>query len=166
MRILSCLFALAAACLVSAAESAPNAVEQQVLDAVKSPKVTIVHLWAPWCSNCKAELSHGGWSSFLSANPDVNVIFVTVWKGEGSDGRALLEQNGLGSQPNFQLLVHPNGSRKKAERMTEFLGQPVSWIPSTWVFREGTLRYALNYGELRFPMLQQLVRDSSDSWEH
>ena len=46
------------------------------------------------------------------------------------------------------------------------LGIPISWIPSTWVFRQGKLRYAMNYGELRFPMLQQLVRDSSDAWEH
>jgi hypothetical protein len=50
--------------------------------------------------------------------------------------------------------------------MTEFLGLPVTWIPSTWVFRAGTLCYALNYGELRFPMLQQLVRDAADKWEH
>ena len=50
--------------------------------------------------------------------------------------------------------------------MTVFLGQPVSWIPTTWVFRDGNLRYALNYGELRFPLLQQLIRDSSDKWEH
>jgi hypothetical protein len=62
--------------------------------------------------------------------------------------------------------MHPNTSRKKDERMTQFLGEPVTWIPSTWVYRDGTLRYALNYGELRFPMLQQLVQDTSDAWEH
>jgi thiol-disulfide isomerase/thioredoxin len=147
------------------AEAVP--VEQQVTDAVKSPDVTIVHLWAPWCPNCKAELEHNGWSSFLGANPDVKVIFVTVWRGEsGPDGRAMLEKYGVGSQPNFQLLIHPTASRQKGEKMTAFLGFPVSWIPSTWVYRNGTLCYALNYGELHFPMLQQFVRDASDQWEH
>ena len=110
-------------------------------------------------------MAKSGWSSFIGLNPDADFIFVTVWGGDSGDGRALLEKNGVGAQTNFQLLVHPNASRKKADKMTEFLGLPVSWIPSTWVFRDGQLRYALNYGELHFPMLQQLVRDSSDKWE-
>ena len=148
---------------VRAAELLP--VEQQVAEAVKSSRVTVVHLWAPWCPNCSAELAKSGWSSFIGLNPDVDFIFVTVWGGDSGDGRALLEKNGVGTQPNFQLLVHPNVSRKKADKMTEFMGLPVSWIPSTWVFRDGQLRHALNYGELHFPMLQQLIRDSSDKWE-
>ena len=28
----------------------------------------------------------------------------------------------------------------------------------------GKLRYALNYGEIRFPMLQQMVDDSTSKW--
>jgi thiol-disulfide isomerase/thioredoxin len=147
------------------AADAPS-VEQQVLEAVKSPQVTVVHLWAPWCPNCKAELAEHGWSNFLGANPEIRVIFVTVWAGEKGDGRATLEQYGVGTQENFELLMHPNSSRKKDDKMTEFLGMPVTWIPTTWVFRDGTLRYALNYGELRFPMLQQMVRDTAEKWEH
>lgn len=166
MAKLTWLLLLAAAVVSPAAEPALLPVEQHVLAAVKSPEVTIVHLWAPWCPNCKAELTRGGWKGFLEANPDVKVIFVTVWSGDKGDGRPVLEQNGVGSQPNFTLLLHPNPSRKKADQMTEFLGLPVTWIPSTWVFRNGTLRYALNYGELRFPMLQQMVRDAEDKWEH
>lgn len=149
---------------VTAAELLP--VEQQVAEAVKSSKITVVHLWAPWCSNCTVELAHNGWSSFLAVNPEVNFIFVTVWQGDGPDGRAVLEKNGVGAQKNFSLLVHANASRKKETSMKTFLGQPVSWIPSTWVFKDGQLYYALNYGELHFPMLQQLIRDSSDKWEH
>jgi hypothetical protein len=41
---------------------------------------------------------------------------------------------------------------------------PVSWIPTTWIFKAGDLRYALNYGEIRFPILQQLVADSNSDW--
>ncbi|PTY01164.1 hypothetical protein [Opitutus sp. ER46] len=144
----------------------PSPVEQQVAEAVKAPTVTIVHLWAPWCPNCTAELKPEGWPAFLTANPDVKVIFVTVWAGKEEDGRALLEKQGVGAQPNFQLLMHPNTSRKKADRMTHFLGQPVTWLPTTWIYRGGTLRYALNYGEVRFGVLSQLVRDAQDKWEH
>jgi len=138
--------------------------EEQVAAAVKGPQVTVVHFWAPWCPNCAAELKNNGWSTFLDTNFDVNFIFVTVWNAE--DGRAVLEKNGVGAQKNFQLLLHPNASRNADDKMTTFLGLPVTWIPTTWVFRDGKLRYALNYGELRFPLLQQLIRDASDKWEH
>jgi len=146
-----------------AGDGAAASIEQQLAEATRSAKVTIVHLWAPWCPNCKAELQDGGWSGFIEANPGVNVIFVTVWN--PADGREVLGRYGVGAEPNFRLLLHPNGSRKKDEKMTELLGLPVSWIPTTWIFKDGKLRYALNYGELRFPILQQLVKDSSESWE-
>jgi thiol-disulfide isomerase/thioredoxin len=143
-----------------------SAVEQEVATDVKSSNVTLVHLWAPWCPNCRAELASGGWKQFLGEHPDVKVIFVTVWRGEQDDGRALLERYGVGGQPNFRLRVHPNASRSRDTKTKEFLGLPVSWIPTTWVFRDGTLRFALNYGELRFAMLDQLVKDASDKWSH
>jgi thiol-disulfide isomerase/thioredoxin len=165
-RVFALLAGLGVTAGLHAAELLP--VEQQVAEAVKSSRVTVVHLWAPWCPNCKAELAKDGWSTFINTNADVDFIFVTVWRGEEGDGRALLEKNGVGvaTQKNFSLLVHPNVSRKQEDKMTEFLGLPVTWIPSTWVFRDGRLRYALNYGELHFPMLQQLIRDSSDKWAH
>jgi thiol-disulfide isomerase/thioredoxin len=161
-RILTLAILLTLSAGLRAADLLP--IEQQVAAAAKSPQVTVVHFWAPWCSNCKAELAKDKWSTFIGANGDVNFIFVTVWHGE--DGRALLASNGVGPQKNFQLLLHPNAVRKGDGRMTTFLGLPVSWIPSTWIFKEGQLRYAMNYGELNFPMLQQLIRDSSDKWEH
>jgi thiol-disulfide isomerase/thioredoxin len=161
-RLLALAILLTLSAGLRAADLLP--IEQQVAAAVKSPQVTVVHFWAPWCSNCKAELAKDKWSAFIGSNADVNFIFVTVWHGE--DGRALLASNGVGAQKNFQLLLHPNALRKGDGRMTAFLGLPISWIPSTWVFKDGQLRYAMNYGELNFPMLQQLIRDSSDKWEH
>jgi thiol-disulfide isomerase/thioredoxin len=146
-----------------AAEILP--VEQRVADIVKSSKPTVVHFWAPWCPNCYGELKNKGWTNFIEANKDVNFVFVTVWSGDLGDGRAMLEKLGVGPQKNFQLVFHPNTSRKIEDKMTSFLGLPVHWIPATWVFRDGRLRYALNYGEVRFAILQQLVKDASTSWD-
>jgi thiol-disulfide isomerase/thioredoxin len=160
------LAAVAAAVLVPSSvradEKAVPAVEQQIADATSSPRVTVVHFWAPWCSNCRAELANGGWSGFIAANPDVNFVFVTVWS--PADGRDVLEKSGVGPQKNFRLLLYPDGPRKRGEKVAELLGIPISWIPTTWIFRDGELRFAMNYGELRFPMLEQLVKDSSENW--
>ena len=43
---------------------------------------------------------------------------------------------------------------------------PLSWIPTTWIYKGGDLRYALNYGEIRFPVLQQFLADSQSEWSH
>src|SRR4029453_11447621 len=39
----------------------PSPAEQKVLEAIKSKDLSVVHLWAPWCSNCQTELKNGGW---------------------------------------------------------------------------------------------------------
>ena len=156
-------FFLALAGLSFASDAALLPVEQKVTEMVKSPQVTVVHFWAPWCPNCRAELAGNAWGSFIGSNPEVNFVFVTVWN--DADGANLLAANGVGAQKNFVLLLHPNGSRQRANQMKTFMGQPVSWIPTTWIFKDGKLRYALNYGELRFEILQQLVRDSSNEWK-
>ena len=160
--LLSCLLAAALAPVLHAQDAA--SVEKQILDATRSEKVTVVHLWAPWCSNCKSELANGAWSAFIDANPDVKFVFVTVWN--PMDGRELLAKNGVGAEKNFQLLLPPNGSRKKGEKLSSLLGMPITWIPTTWVYKDGILCYALNYGELRFPVLQQMIADSSNPWDH
>jgi len=145
----------------AAAEPAA-AFEAQIAAAVQSDQITVVHFWAPWCPNCQHELAHHGWSDFLAANPSVKFIFITLWNDQ--EGLAVLAQNGVGPQPNLLVYLHPNPSRLREDKVSSLLGLPITWIPTTWVFAKGKLRYALNYGELRFPMLQQLITDSASAW--
>ena len=79
-----------------------------------------------------------------------NVCDVISWK-----GRILL---GIAVQ-DFTL------GPLDGEKMETFLGLPVTWTPTTWIFRNGRLRYAFNYGELRFLLVQQLLRDTTDKWD-
>ena len=137
---------------------------EQVVAAVKGPQVTVVHFWAPWCPNSKAELAKDGWSTFIDSNADVKFIFVTVRSMD--DGVALLAASGVSKQANLTLHWHPNHVKKGEGVIQSFMDIPLSWVPTTWVFRDGKLRYALNYGEVRFPLLQQLIRDSAEAWEH
>ncbi|MBA3831067.1 MAG: thioredoxin family protein [Chthoniobacterales bacterium] len=144
--------------------AAPNdSAQAQVTEAIKVPNVSVVHLWAPWCSNCQAELKSGGWTKMVKDNPDVKFFFVSVWD-RGEDGRAILATYEIANQPNVTILADPGP--RGADHIKQFAGLPLSWIPTTWVFKGGDLRYALNYGEIRFPVLQQFVADSNSGWEH
>ena len=150
--------------LLAASLRAEFSTEQTVLDAIKSPQTTVVHLWAPWCSNCQAELKTGGWTKMINENPQVKFCFVSVWN-DGQDGRAMLNKFGIATQPNVTILADP-GPRRGENKIKQFAGLPLSWIPTTWIYRAGDLRYALNYGEVRFPVLQKFLTDSQSEWSH
>jgi thiol-disulfide isomerase/thioredoxin len=141
---------------------AASPAEEQASELAKQEGVTVVHLWAPWCGNCKAELKSGGWTRMVNDNPDVRFVFVSIWN-SGEDGRADLKRNDIGEQSNVSILADP-GPRRGDEKLKRFLDLPVSWIPTTWVFKGGELRYALNYGEVRFEVLQQFIADSKAEW--
>ena len=161
MSILRCtVFAVS---LASAAYAASPA-EDQVLSAVKSPEITVVHLWAPWCSNCQTELKDGGWTKMVKDNPQVKFYFVSVWN-DGQDGRAMLQRFQIVDQPNVTIVADP-GPRRGDNKIKQFAGLPVSWIPTTWIFKGGDVHYALNYGEVRFPVLQQFIEDAKSEWSH
>jgi len=153
--------------LVAAFLSSPllaaSPAEQQIGEAIKASGLTVVHLWAPWCSNCQAELKSGGWTKTVKDNPDVKFYFVSVWN-SGQDGRDMLAKFEIAQQPNVTIFADPGP--RGAGHIKQFAGLPLSWIPTTWIFKGGELRYALNYGEIRFPVLQQLISDSGSGWEH
>ncbi len=141
----------------------PSAAEQRVAEAIKSQQLSVVHFWAPWCSNCQAELKDGGWIKIVKDNPNVHFYFVSVWNG-GEDGTAMLRKFEITDQPNVTILADP-GPRGQ-NHIKEFAGVPLSWIPTTWIYKGGDLRYALNYGEIRFSVLQQFLEDSQSEWSH
>ncbi|HXA08665.1 MAG TPA: thioredoxin family protein [Chthoniobacterales bacterium] len=157
-----CILFLTAACFSSPLQAASPA-ETQVADAIKAPGLTVVHLWAPWCSNCQAELKGGGWTKTVKDNPGVKFYFISVWNG-GEDGRAVLAKYEIAQQPNVTILADPGP--RGAGHIKQFTGLALSWIPTTWIFKGGDLRYALNYGELRFSVLQQFIADTNSDWEH
>ena len=99
----------------------------------------------------------------VKQNPDVKFYFVSVWN-DGADGKDVLKKFEIADQSNVTVLADP-GPRREG-KIKQFAGQPLSWIPTTWVYKGGDLRYALNYGEIRFPVLQQLLDDSKSSWSH
>jgi len=137
--------------------------EQKILDAIKAPELSVVHLWAPWCSNCQAELKSGGWLKTIKDNPRIKFYFVSVWNG-GEDGRTMLTKFEIADQPNVTILADPGP--RGSNHIKQFAGLPLSWIPTSWVYKGGDLRYALNYGEIRFPVLQQFLEDSKSEWSH
>src|SRR5881396_2913890 len=108
---------------------AASPAEQEVLGAINSPGLSVVHLWAPWCSNCQAELKSGGWLKTVKDNPQVKFYFVSVWN-NGEDGRAILQKFQIADQPNIVILADP-GPRKGDNKIKQFAGIPLSWIPAT-----------------------------------
>jgi len=163
MHLFRLLLALALAPLsLRADEPTPDArFEAEVAAVAAGSHVTVLHFWAPWCDNCHAEFATGGWGEFLARHPHVKVVFVNLWH-RGMDPAPRLREAGLGGQPNLTLLDHPNPSSREADKVKTFLGLPLTWTPTTWIFRDGRLRYALSYGELRFDILATLVEDARD----
>src|SRR5882724_11251043 len=157
-------FSILIALISTSSIRAEPAAEQQVLAAVKAPDLTVVHLWAPWCSNCQVELKSGGWLKMAKENPKTRFIFVSVWN-NGNDGRAMLEKFGLTNQANVTITADP-GPRTGDAKIKQFAGLRLSWIPATLIYKGGDLRYALNYGEIRFSVLQQFLADSESEWSH
>lgn len=164
MKRFALLFLATAVSMISATTLfGESPAEKELAESVKAPGLSVVHLWAPWCSNCQAELRSGGWLKTIKENSQVKFYFVSVWN-SGEDGRAMLTKFEIAGQPNVTILADP-GPRREG-KIKRFLDLPLSWIPTTWVFKGGDLRYALNYGEVRFDVLQQMLADSNSEWEH
>ena len=140
--------------------------EARLVKATDSSTPTVVHIWASWCHNCIVEFRDGGWPTFMKENPDIKFIFISTW-GSDKDDVGLLGRHGINTKdfPNLEIWRHPNESSREGERAESLLGVRFTWMPTTWVVRDTRMRYAINYGEVRFDMLQQMIKDSySGQW--
>ena len=160
MRLLLLLLALAAMPL-GAQTAPPDApartdAERAVEATIAGDGVHVVHFWAPWCGNSMAEL-RAGLYEVVEAHPDVSFTFVTVRNG-GETSVSTLRRHGIPER--VAVLAQPPSARS-------FLGRPVEWTPTTWVFnRNGKLAYAFNYGEVSNALLTQAIADAQSDWHH
>ncbi len=137
--------------------------EARVRAVVAADGVHVVHFWAPWCDNSTAELG-AGWYEVVERHPDVSFTFVTVWN-DGDVGEATLGRYAVPAR--VERLVVPGVQPPKPERRMTFLGMPVSWIPTTWVFnRNGQLATAFNYGEATPAQLDAAIAGAESTWAH
>src|SRR5206468_10738123 len=107
---------------------AESPAEHKVLEAIKTPDLTVIQLWAPWCSNCQAELKSGGWAKIVRENPTVKFWFVSVWN-DGHDGRAMLKKFDIVDQSNVTVLADP-GPRRGESNIKQYAALPLASIPT------------------------------------
>ena len=143
--------------------------EAAVRATVAAEGVHVVHLWAPWCGNSRAELADGLYG-VVEGHPEVTFSFVTIWN-DGRDGAAMLARYGVEPSDDGRVAVYAQPDRGPSAdrdlRRRTFLGLPLSWTPTTWVFnRGGRLAYAFNFGEVSPEMLTLAIEHAGRSWDH
>ncbi|MEM6783541.1 MAG: thioredoxin family protein [Bacteroidota bacterium] len=144
---------------------ASTTAEEQVRAQIMQDGVHVVHFWAPWCGNSRAELE-AGWYEVIERHPAVTFTFVTIWSDEETgqetlDRYAIPESVTVLTQPDF------GPSDDKSQRRRTFLGLPVTWVPSTWVFHDhGELAVAYNYGELDMAQIDGAITLVTTDWSY
>ncbi|WP_232798095.1 TlpA family protein disulfide reductase [Salinibacter altiplanensis] len=137
--------------------------EAVVQDRIQEKGLHVVHFWAPWCSNSQNELDNG-WAGLVAANPAVTFTFVTVWN-DNESGAATLNEHSLPDRVAEVTQPDLGPSDQEENRRHSFLGLPVTWVPSTWIFHgNGELAFALNYGEMEMDTIQGLLDATSADW--
>lgn len=143
--------------------SALSPAEEAVQATIAQDGVHVVHFWAPWCDNSTAELA-AGWYEVVERHPDATFTFVTVWN-DGELGESALARYAIPDR--VERLVVDGARPLRDDRRMTFLGMPVSWIPTTWVFsRNGLLATAFNYGEATPEQLDAAIRGAASDWPH
>ncbi len=161
MRTFLFFFLLFMPVVVRATPDSLSTAERTVQEIIREKGIYVVHFWAPWCPNSRSELG-AGWPSLIADNPDVHFLFVTVWN-NGQSGRKTLRDYGI---PDTVPEIVEEGT-SPVHRSQRFLGLPLTWTPSTWIFhRQGHLAYALNYGEVDMDTLQKLIDMARKDWSH
>lgn len=137
--------------------------EQQVQQLIARDGVHVVHFWAPWCDNSISELRNG-WYDLIERNPEVSFTFVTAWN-DGQSGQATMQRFAIPGRVVELTLPDFGPSSDETQRRRQFMGLPLTWLPSTWVFHHnGELAFALNYGEMQMETLQHLLDTTRQVW--
>ena len=171
------LLAAALLPLVACAQTAPTAPDPMLENAMVAPGadlspaeeavraqiaqdgVHVVHFWAPWCDNSLNEL-RAGWYEVVDAHPEASFTFVTIWN-DGALGEDALTRFAIPERVVRLAVPRP----LRDDRRMTFLGLPVSWIPTTWVFnRNGLLATAFNHGEATPAQLNEAIEAAGRSW--
>jgi hypothetical protein len=149
---------LAAPNVAGGSARARSEAEQAVRAQIAEDGVHVVHFWAPWCPNSVGEME-AGWSDLVARHPEVTFTFVTI-RNEGASARAVMDAHDLPARVTELTLP---GARDAKRRL--FLGLPVTWIPTTWIFHHnGDLAFALNYGEMPMRTLDTLLDATQREW--
>ena len=136
--------------------------ERAVHSAVERGGLQVVVFWAPWCGNSISQLERG-LADAIRENDDVGFTFVSLWA-SGDDGIEELRAYDIPERATVVAQPGVGQDAPKEERDTMFLGLPVTWIPTTWVFRDGSLATAFNYGEVTRDQLQQALDGARSTW--
>ena len=120
----------------------------------------------PWCHNSMSEFREGVWNEIIEEHQDVTFIFVTVYN-DGELGEATLTRHDIPEHIHTFAQPDHGSSRTRANRRRTFLGLPLTWTPTTWIFnRHGKLAFALNFGEVRPALMNALFDNVTTDWSH
>jgi hypothetical protein len=137
--------------------------ESVVLETLARDGVHVVHFWAPWCRNALSEL-RTGFAEVVTRQLGVTFTFVTVWN-DGASGDETLRELGLADRVREVVQPDLGPSDEKELRRRVFLGLPLTWIPTTWIFhRQGELAFAFNYGEMPPDGLERALDAVAREW--
>lgn len=137
--------------------------EERVREIIATDGIHVVHFWSPRSENSISEFRKG-WFELIENNGDVAFTFVTVWN-DGEIGLPVLEKFVILDRIETLALPDNGPSSIEANRRRSFLGLPLIWTPSTWIFHQnGQLAFAMNYGEMGMNEVQSLIDITRQEW--
>jgi thiol-disulfide isomerase/thioredoxin len=142
--------------------------EKRVKDIIEKDGIHIIHFWAPWCGNSRNELSNGWYDTIEQYKDSTNVTFtfVTMWN-DLKSGRDVLDHFAVPASTEELLWGDVGDSDSRLRRRKVFLGLPLTWSPTTWVFhKNGQLAYAFNFGEIQMAQLKAAIEGAKADWHH
>ena len=76
----------------------------------------------------------------------------------------MLERYGLLDKVTALAQPDHGPSRRNANRRRSFMDLPITWTPTTWIFHNGNLAAAFNYGEVDADLMTQMLGWVARDW--